>query len=98
MPYDGYGGDEGFPHDGKQGRYRCIAGLWRDILTRKPDGRERPVFKSIEQVIAYKHDNIVGRFSCKGFDTFGPFKLNGGGSRDIRMRKILLRQWSFTTD
>ena len=28
MPYDGYGGDEGFPHDGKQGRYRCIAGLW----------------------------------------------------------------------
>lgn len=20
MPYDGYGGDEGFPHDGKQGR------------------------------------------------------------------------------
>ena len=35
----------------------------------------RPVFKSIEQVIAYKHDNIVGRFSCKGFDTFGPFIL-----------------------
>ena len=45
------------------------------------DGRERPVFKSIEQVIAYKHDNIVGRFSCKGFDTFGPFKLNGGVSK-----------------
>lgn len=20
MPYDGYGGDEGFPHDGKRGR------------------------------------------------------------------------------
>ena len=38
----------------------------------------RPVFKSSEQVIAYKHDNIVGRFSCKGFDTFGPFKLMGG--------------------
>ena len=41
----------------------------------------RPVFKSIEQVIAYKHDNIVGSFSCKGFDTFGPFKLIGGGSK-----------------
>ncbi len=41
----------------------------------------RPVFKSIEQVIAYKHDNIVGRFSCKGFDTFGPFKLIGGESK-----------------
>ena len=41
----------------------------------------RPVFKSIEQVIAYKHDTIVGRFSCKGFDTFGPFKLIGGVSK-----------------
>ena len=41
----------------------------------------RPVFKSIEQVIAYKHDNIVGRFSCKGFDTFGPFKMIGGVSK-----------------
>ena len=36
---------------------------------------------TIEQVIAYKHDNIVGRFSCKGFDTFGPFKLIGGVSK-----------------
>ena len=41
----------------------------------------RPVFKSIEKVIAYKHDTIVGRFSCKGFDTFGPFKLIGGVSK-----------------
>ena len=41
----------------------------------------RPVFKSIEQVIAYKHDTIVGRFSCKGFDTFGPLKLIGGVSK-----------------
>lgn len=41
----------------------------------------RPVFKSIEQVIAYKHDTIVGRFSCKGFDTFGLFKLIGGVSK-----------------
>ena len=23
MPYDGYGGNEGFPHDGKQGRCGC---------------------------------------------------------------------------
>jgi len=32
-------------------------------------------------VISYKHDNIVGRFSCNGFDTFGPLKLIGGGSK-----------------
>ena len=37
--------------------------------------------KPIAQVIAYKHDDIVGRFSCKGFDTFGPFKLIGGVSK-----------------
>ena len=32
-------------------------------------------------MIAYKHDNIVGRFSYKGFDTFGTLKLIGGGSK-----------------
>lgn len=35
-------------------------------------------FKSMESIIEDKHDNLVGRFSCKGFDTFGPFKLIGG--------------------
>ena len=32
-------------------------------------------------MIAYKHDNIVSRFSCKEFDTFGPIKLIGGVSK-----------------
>ena len=32
----------------------------------------------MESIIDDKHDNLVGRFSCKGFDTFGPFKLIGG--------------------
>ena len=35
-------------------------------------------FKSIEPIIADKHDKLVGKFSCKGYDTFGPFKLIGG--------------------
>ena len=35
-------------------------------------------FKSMESIIDDKHDKLVGRFSCKGFDTFGPFKLIGG--------------------
>ena len=31
MPYDGYGGDEGFPHDGKQWRCGCDEGYrWDD--------------------------------------------------------------------
>ena len=35
-------------------------------------------FKSMESIIDDKHDNLVGRFSCKVFDIFGPFKLIGG--------------------
>ena len=53
----------------------------KDRGNHSKDVYKRQVFKSIEQVIAYKHDNIVGRFSCKGFDTFGPFKLIGGVSK-----------------
>lgn len=35
-------------------------------------------FKSIAEVAKEKSCNEVGRFQCKGFDTFGPFKLVGG--------------------
>ena len=33
---------------------------------------------AIEQVVVSKASNIVGRYNCLGFDTFGPFKLVGG--------------------
>ena len=32
-------------------------------------------FKSIEQILNKKHASVVGKFGCKGYDTFGPFKL-----------------------
>ena len=35
-------------------------------------------FKSIEQILNKKHASVVGKFGCKGYDTFGPFKLVGG--------------------
>ena len=35
-------------------------------------------YKSIAEVVKEKGCNEVGRFQCKGFDTFGPFKLIGG--------------------
>ena len=35
-------------------------------------------YKSIEQILDKKHASIVGKFGCKGYDTFGPFKLVGG--------------------
>ena len=53
----------------------------------------KPVFDSIKKIVKEKKKNrekvlqkekqgrIVGEFSCKGFDTFGPFKLIGGISK-----------------
>ena len=35
-------------------------------------------FKTIAEVAKEKSCNEVGRFQCKGFDTFGSFKLVGG--------------------
>ena len=35
-------------------------------------------YRSIEQILDKKHASVVGKFGCKGYDTFGPFKLVGG--------------------
>lgn len=35
-------------------------------------------FNSISEVARDKNCNERGRFQCKGFDTYGPFKLVGG--------------------
>ena len=35
-------------------------------------------YKSIEQILDKKHASVDGKFGCKGYDTFGPFKLVGG--------------------
>lgn len=35
-------------------------------------------FNSIAEIAKDKKCNEVGRFQCKGFDTYGPFKLVGG--------------------
>lgn len=37
--------------------------------------------KSMESAISGKNANIVGKFSCHGYNTFGPFKLVGGTSK-----------------
>ena len=34
--------------------------------------------KSAEKALEGKNPNIKGGYSCKGYDTFGPFKLIGG--------------------
>lgn len=35
-------------------------------------------FASLESIIKSKQCKILGEFGCKGYDTFGPFKLIGG--------------------
>ena len=34
--------------------------------------------KGIAEVVTAKGANILGKYGCRGFDTFGPFKLIGG--------------------
>lgn len=35
-------------------------------------------FSAIAKIVSEKDCKEVGRFQCKGFDTFGPFKIVGG--------------------
>lgn len=35
-------------------------------------------YKSMEDILKEKNANIIGKFGCKGYDTFGPFKMIGG--------------------
>ena len=35
-------------------------------------------YKSIERILNKKHASVAGKIGCKGYDTFGPFKLVGG--------------------
>lgn len=34
--------------------------------------------RAIAEAVAAKHANILGEYGCRGYDTFGPFKLVGG--------------------
>ena len=38
----------------------------------------RDFSKSMDSLLADKNPTVVGRFTCKGYNTFGPFKLVGG--------------------
>ena len=53
------------------------------------------VWKSIEDCIMGKQAEIIGRFSCKGYDTYGPFKLVGGIAKGHPGEKDLVDAVSF---
>ena len=35
-------------------------------------------FQSMEAILEGKNAKLIGKFSCKGYDTYGPLKLVGG--------------------
>ena len=37
--------------------------------------------RSMESAVSGKNAEVAGRFSCKGYNTFGPFKLIGGTAK-----------------
>ena len=45
-------------------------------------GMPRPGYtKAIRQIAAGKNCEVLGEFGCRGYDTFGPFRLVGGIAR-----------------
>ena len=54
-------------------------------------------YKSIEQILDEKRSKVIGKFGCKGYDTFGPFKLVGGiakGHPDEEENFTIFYKWT----
>ena len=45
--------------------------------------------KAVAEIAQEKDCPVLGEFSCKGYDTFGPFKLVGGIAKDRPNREDL---------
>ena len=52
-------------------------------------------FQSIEIILESKHADLIGKFSCKGYDTYGPFKLVGGIAKGHPDEKDLMAAVEF---
>jgi len=53
----------------------------RKIFYIMTSAMNRDCSKSMDDLLKDKHATVVGRFSCKGYNTFGPFKLIGGTAK-----------------
>lgn len=52
-------------------------------------------YKSLEAILQEKKTDIIGKFGCKGYDSFGPFKLVGGIAKGHPNEKDLAEAVSF---
>ena len=55
-------------------------------------------YNSIENILKEKHAKVIGKFGCKGYDTFGPFKLVGGIAKGHPNEKDLEAAVNFMTE
>lgn len=53
----------------------------KDIFLLTTSAMNKDFSQSFMQAIEGKNANVVGKFSCHGYNTFGPFKLVGGTSK-----------------
>lgn len=73
--------------EGKDVFFACTYGMYRPGYTR-----------DIAAVAEKKNCRVLGTFGCRGFDTFGPFKLLGGiakghpNARDLEKARGFFRQ------
>ena len=51
--------------------------------------------KAVAEIAGEKHCPVLGEFSCKGYDTFGPFKLVGGIAKGHPNQRDLERARQF---
>ena len=89
--------------------HRSIISLVKDL----PEGKGKKVFvfstsgwgkrgynNSLKKLLSSKGYDVIDSFACKGYDTFGPFKLIGGISKgkpdkkDIQSAKEFARKIS----
>ena len=52
-------------------------------------------FQSMEAILEGKNAKLIGKFSCKGYDTYGPFKLVGGIAKGHPDEKDLMAAVNF---
>ncbi len=58
---------------------------------------------SMEAILKEKNATLIGKFGCKGYDTFGPFKLVGGiakghpDEKDVREAIAFFKDIAFDT-
>ena len=69
----------------------------RNGIAQRPHGSS-DFNKPLKEKLLEKGFDIIGKFSCRGFDTYGPFKLIGGISKGRPNKKDLEKARKFAQE